>query len=220
LLSELSNLPVALAVFCLAGAAVHVAAIGAGRPVISAIGKAAASTAFIALAAANGAGETAYGRFILAALVLSWLGDMLLLSRQSSFLLGGIAAFLLAHAAFAAAFTREPVNMNWFTGALVCTTIAGLLLIRWLWPRLESFYRVAVPVYVAAIMVMTSLAFGVSAASMPAAVAVGAVIFAVSDVSVARDRFIESSLTNKLWGIPLYYIAQILLAASVSAGGK
>lgn len=211
---------VILIAICLAAAAVHITAIRLDRPFVSGPAKAAASTTFVALALINGANGSSYGRFILAALILCWIGDVLLLSRKSSFLLAGIAAFLLAHLAFAAAFTRETVNQNWLLGAIVCTAVAGVLLIRWLWPRLESFYRIAVPAYVAAIMTMTSLAVGVSSAAMPATVAIGAIMFAVSDVSVARDRFIESSFVNKVWGLPLYYVAQLLLAASVIAIGS
>lgn len=211
---------VILIAICLAAAAVHITAIRLDRSLVSGLAKAAASTTFVALALINGANGSSYGRFILAALILCWVGDMLLLSRKSSFLLAGIAAFLLAHLAFAAAFIRETVNQNWLLGAIVCTAVAGVLLIRWLWPRLESFYRFAVPAYVAAIMTMTSLAVGVSAAAMPATVAIGAIMFAVSDVSVARDRFIESSFVNKVWGLPLYYFAQLLLAASVIAIGR
>lgn len=205
---------------CLAAAAVHITAIRFDRPLVSGLAKAAASTAFVALALLNDANGSSYGRFILAALMLSWVGDMLLLSRRSSFLLGGIAAFLLAHLAFAAAFTRVEIDQGWLLGSIVCTALAGFLLVRWLWPRLEGFYRIAVPSYVAAIMTMTSLAISVGAASMSIAVATGAIMFAVSDVSVARDRFIESSFVNKIWGLPLYYVAQLLLAASVITIGR
>jgi hypothetical protein len=43
---------------------------------------------------------------------------------------------------------------------------------------------------------------------------VGAVAFAVSDLSVARERFVHKSFTNLVWGLPLYYAAQQTLAAS------
>jgi uncharacterized membrane protein YhhN len=205
---------------CLAAAAVHITGIRLVRPLVSGLAKAVASTCFVALAVINGANGSSYGRFILAALMLSWVGDVLLLSRRSSFLLGGIAVFLLAHLAFAAAFTRVAIDQGWLLGSIVCTAISGVLLVRWLWPRLESFYRIAVPAYVAAIMAMASLAIGVSAASMPITVAIGAIMFAISDVSVAKDRFIESSFVNKVWGLPLYYVAQLLLAASVMAIGR
>jgi len=46
----------------------------------------------------------------------------------------------------------------------------------------------------------------------PLAVAVGALAFTASDVSVARDRFVRHEFLNRAWGLPLYYAAQVLLA--------
>ena len=45
----------------------------------------------------------------------------------------------------------------------------------------------------------------------------GALAFYLSDLSVARDRFIREAFVNRLWGLPLYYGAQLLLAATVRA---
>jgi hypothetical protein len=47
----------------------------------------------------------------------------------------------------------------------------------------------------------------------------GAVLFALSDVFVARDRFVHSGFANRQWGLPLYFLAQLILAASVAAPG-
>jgi uncharacterized membrane protein YhhN len=44
---------------------------------------------------------------------------------------------------------------------------------------------------------------------------VGAVMFYVSDIFVAHQRFVMQSFTNRLIGLPLYYAAQFLLAFSV-----
>jgi len=47
------------------------------------------------------------------------------------------------------------------------------------------------------------------------AVLIGAVCFYVSDLFVARDRFLESQFVNRLIGLPLYYGGQFVLAFSV-----
>jgi hypothetical protein len=39
-----------------------------------------------------------------------------------------------------------------------------------------------------------------------------AVAFYLSDISVARDRFAQAGFGNRLWGLPLYYLAQLLFA--------
>jgi uncharacterized membrane protein YhhN len=209
------NISIILGTICLAGAVVSVVSEWRKWRAVRALSKMAASTAFVALALENGAAGSGYGRLILVALISSWAGDALLLSLRSSFLLAGIAAFLLAHAAFASAFASQLLDTSWLIIALLIFGVAALALLRWLWPHLETFYKIAVPVYLAAIMIMTSLAVAVSAASMSPIVAIGAITFAASDVSVARDRFIASGIANKAWGLPLYYAAQILLAMSV-----
>ncbi len=84
-----------------------------------------------------------------------------------------------------------------------------------MWGYLQSFYKVAVPAYLAAITLMTALAIAASAASKSPLIAIAAITFAASDVSVARDRFIAKDVVNKVWGLPLYYAAQIMFAISV-----
>ncbi|MGD9561497.1 MAG: lysoplasmalogenase family protein [Pyrinomonadaceae bacterium] len=202
----------------LAGAAAYVLSRWKDKHSAACAAKAVASTSFVALAFANGALETSYGQAILAALLLSWLGDMLLLSPKHSFLLAGMAAFFAAHIAFMAAFGQKEIDLTWLGGALAATGVLSVLVIVWLWKYLGGVYKVAVPLYLAAIMVMTSLAVAASSVSLPQTVALAAIAFAVSDISVARDRFIDNSIANKAWGLPLYYLAQVLLAASVNAG--
>ena len=46
--------------------------------------------------------------------------------------------------------------------------------------------------------------------------AVGALCFWCSDLSVAQARFKNAGLFNRIWGLPLYYIAQILFALTLS----
>ncbi len=77
--------------------------------------------------------------------------------------------------------------------------------------------RRPVQAYFAVIAVMATLACGLTAAGGPATVAVGALAFTASDISVARDRFVRPQFLNRAWGLPLYYAAQVLLALSPAA---
>jgi uncharacterized membrane protein YhhN len=43
----------------------------------------------------------------------------------------------------------------------------------------------------------------------------GALLFYISDLFVARDRFIKKEFLNRLIGLPLYYAGQFILAFSV-----
>jgi uncharacterized membrane protein YhhN len=44
---------------------------------------------------------------------------------------------------------------------------------------------------------------------------VGSLCFYVSDVFVARNKFIKEEYQNRLLGLPLYYTGQFLLAFSI-----
>ena len=174
-----------------------------------------ASTAFVASAILSGAAATSYGRWVLAALALCWLGDVLLIPKQRPrFFIAGIASFLLGHMAFAAAFVGrsvEPLAMA--VGGLLMGPVAWLLL-RWLWPRLSRPFRVAVPVYVVVILAMVvAAAASVRVAGQPA-ILLGACLFSASDLAVARDRFVLPGGASYLWGLPLYYTAQLVLAST------
>lgn len=180
-----------------------------------AVCKTVASTAFVAVALAAGAVETTYARWVLLALALSWLGDVLLLAQRSAVFLAGLGAFLLAHVAYAKAFAGWPLHGGALLVGAVLMVGVGAMVLRVFWPRLKPLYRVAVPAYVVAIGAMCTLAIGAGAGSGAWWLPVAALAFAASDISVARDRFIGHTFANKLWGLPLYYAAQLVLAASV-----
>lgn len=163
------------------------------------------------------AGGSAYGRWILAALVLGWVGDAALLSRRRGAFLAGLGAFLVAHLCFALAFTTGEFSLGAFVVALVPTLGFGIGVGRWLWPHLGAAYRGPVAGYLAAILLMCAAAAGYGAATGRWQVLLGAVLFTASDVAVARDRFVVRSFGNKAWGSPAYYCAQLILAWSVAS---
>ena len=177
--------------------------------------KIAASSSFLAIGLLN-AGTSLYGVVIAAALALSWIGDVVLVWRSNAALLAGIGAFLFAHLAYAAAFATRTLEAEYFGIAFLIWNVVVVLLIRWLWKYLAGANRFAVLIYMAAITVMVSLA----SATMSPLICIAAAMFAISDISVARDRFVERSVANKVWGIPLYYLAQVMFATSPALIGK
>lgn len=70
--------------------------------------------------------------------------------------------------------------------------------------------------YLVVIGVMVAVAMGAAFGAGMWAVGVGGVMYAVSDLSVARRRFIASRFIEQLWGLPLYFGAQFLLASTVA----
>ncbi|MFZ0493262.1 MAG: lysoplasmalogenase family protein, partial [Acidimicrobiia bacterium] len=89
--------------------------------------------------------------------------------------------------------------------------VVGAFVFVWLYPHLDRAMVGPVVAYVAVISVMVVTA----AASTAPVVILGAVAFYFSDLSVARDRFVAPGFVNRVWGLPLYYGAQLLLAWSV-----
>ena len=84
--------------------------------------------------------------------------------------------------------------------------------LRWLRPHLQGPLRLAVPAYVVLIGAMVALSAGAAASLACPALAIGATLFALSDFSVARERFVSPSFANALWGLPAYFAAQLILA--------
>jgi len=174
-----------------------------------------ASLAFIWAGLAAGALETTYGQLILLGLVLCLLGDLLLIPHdRPAIFRAGVFAFLLGHVAYSAAFLTRPLDpFGLAAGAVLLVVVVGGTLL-WLGSKLPRDMVWPVRVYMVVIGVMATLACGVTAAGGPWAVAVGALAFTASDISVARDRFVQHEFLNRAWGLPLYYAAQLLLAST------
>ncbi|MBM4245401.1 MAG: lysoplasmalogenase [Deltaproteobacteria bacterium] len=176
-----------------------------------------ASTGFVATALAGGATATPHGCWVLAALVLSWWGDVLLIPRARRVFLLGIASFLLGHVAFACGFLSRGVSLPVSAATALLLVIPARLVLRWLAPHVTGELRVAVRAYVVVICTMVACAVGTYASAGGAGLLIGALMFFVSDLAVARERFVDHGFANKTWGLPLYYGGQLLLAASVTA---
>lgn len=173
-----------------------------------------ASVGFLGWALHHGALDTAYGRAVFVGLVLSWFGDVFLLSKRTSWFLAGLLAFLAAHVAYIVAFVG--LGPAWSTTALIA---AGLAVIawavrRWLRPTLPEDMKRPVDVYIVVITLMVATAFAAWRVGAPTTMLAGAIAFYLSDLSVARERFVSSSFTNRLWGLPMYYVAQLLLGST------
>jgi uncharacterized membrane protein YhhN len=212
------RIAIALSVACLLAASVLVVAERRNLSPVRWFAKLAASTAFVLVALSLGAAASTYGQLVLLALVLSGIGDAFLLSERSAAFLSGLGAFLLAHVAYSVAFATGALSTSVFFVSLICAAAIGLITLRWLWGWLDAANKVAVAAYVGTIVAMCALAIAHSAVSRSWLAAIGAVAFAASDISVARDRFVASEFVNRAWGLPVYYSAQLLLAWSVRLG--
>ena len=193
-----------------------VALLNGGLYAPAAVAKFFASSGFIALAVRSGALTTAYGRLILGGLALSWCGDMLLIGRSEPAFLAGLVAFLLAHVAYIAAFVRHGYGRRWVAFTAVPVTAIAIGVFVWLEPYTPSGLIIPVKAYIAAISVMLILAVGTRGRGGSLLIVAGAVMFFLSDLSVAALRLVQTQYPTYIVGLPLYYAAQVCLALSSS----
>lgn len=181
------------------------------------IAKPIASLGFVALALAVNATAHPYGRWIFAGLVLGAIGDVFLIPRSSKAFLIGLGSFLLGHVAYAVAFAVHGSDLTIAAAALLPVLVLAALILRWLLPHVSARMKPPVLCYVAVICAMVVLALGAYRTDKADLILVGAIAFFLSDISVARNRFVAPGFDNKIWGQPLYFGAQLLLAFSAAA---
>jgi uncharacterized membrane protein YhhN len=183
-------------------------------PRLRAISKTIASLAFIAVGVLAGPGD-AYARWILIGLVFGAVGDVALLGKSDTAFLAGLGAFLVGHLGYVIAAAQLVPPARWLAqaGALaIAPPLVGVVVLIWLWRRLGSM-KVPVIVYVLTIVAMV---IGALAAPLPLLRA-GAVLFFASDLAVAKDKFVGADVINRVWGLPCYYAAQLLIAWSLAS---
>ena len=175
-----------------------------------------ASLGFIGAAVAAGALDSDYGRAVLVGLGFGLGGDVLLIPADRRAFLAGLASFLLNHVAYVVAFLGRGVSWTCLGVALVVVAAVLAPVAWWLWPRLTGAMRLAVPAYILTIGLMMASAVACTAPTFtPPAIWLGAGLFLVSDLFVARQRFVAPGFVNRLFGLPLYYVGQLLLASTV-----
>ncbi len=174
----------------------------------------AASTGFVASALVAGGLGSAAGRLMTLGLVGCWFGDYLGAIRFEA----GALAFLAAHVLFCAAFAVAGLSgLRVRVAVPVWLAITGGIAV-WLVPLVPPENRPLVIGYCVAITAMVVLACGLDSWDRRQLALLGAVCFYVSDIFVARWKFVDASRWNAFGCYPLYYGACFLLA--LSSGGR
>jgi uncharacterized membrane protein YhhN len=161
-----------------------------------------------------------YFTFLVTGLVLCLVGDVLLAVPGPRAFRFGLAAFLAGHLGYILAFARiSSPRGGIFWAGVILVLIVSAFVFRWLEPFLGRM-RGAVLAYVATISLMLIAALAVAGndgLDIRGRVLIlsGALCFYLSDLFVARYRFIRPEFANRLWGLPLYYTGQFMLAFSV-----
>ena len=177
-----------------------------------------ASLAFLGVALTGRVWGHAFHLGIFVALVFSFLGDVFLMWRARPLFLAGLLSFLLGHIAFAAAFVLGGIDPWWTLAGALAVVVVALVVGRFILRFVEGSMRGPVLAYLTVISLMVTIAIGHYGANRNLWVPAAACAFYLSDLSVARDRFMDASFSNRLWGLPTYYLAQLTFAWIVVFG--
>jgi len=160
-----------------------------------------------------------YYRFLLIGMIFCLGGDVFLALPGKKMFLFGLVSFLLGHVFYAAAFFYTAGFNQWAGIGLAISALAGAGVFLWLWPHLGSM-KIPVIFYILVISAMVVGAWSIIGAGQlkpegRMAAFGGALGFYVSDIFVARQRFLKTDFVNRLIGLPLYYGGQFMLAFSI-----
>jgi uncharacterized membrane protein YhhN len=213
---------VMLIVVCLLATASLIFAEYTGNATLRTGSKLVASGAFLGLGL-PALGASPFHTWMVVGLIFGAIGDVALLGRSTRAFVGGLAAFLVGHLAYVIAFAQLESPAYWiiYAGRIGMIAIAGgAFSLRWLWPHLGKL-KTPVVLYVIAIVLMVLGAFSIrSTGGLPAPerelLALGAALFFLSDLAVARERFVARDFKNKLYGLPAYFVAQLLIASAIN----
>lgn len=162
-------------------------------------------------------------RWVLAGLLLSLVGDVALMWPHQGFL-PGLIAFLLAHLAYIAAFTRQHRFLAQ-PAAVALYAIVAAVVLSWLWPSVPAPLRVPVACYVLALTAMSAQTAVVGATSRGderargRALMLGGALFMTSDALLATNKFALALPAANLWILATYWAAQWCIASWLSPSG-
>lgn len=160
-----------------------------------------------------------YYQWVVAGLVFGVIGDVCLALKGNKAFKAGLAAFLLGHILYVVAFSGLTRMSDWLNPLLLLIVAVSLGVFWRLRPHLGGM-TIPVGVYVIVISLMIAaawIAFLNPELNSKGAwtLLAGAFCFYVSDLFVARERFVTSQFANRLLGLPLYYCGQFCIAFSV-----
>ncbi|MBK9061952.1 MAG: lysoplasmalogenase [Acidobacteria bacterium] len=200
-------------------ATVTVAAHALGRRSLVYVFKPLATALLLLLVATGPSGfSSPYATAILGGLFFSLLGDIFLMFPADRFR-SGLFSFLLAHACYVLAFTRDSPFATPPLPFVLCLAAGGAVLPA-LWSGIPRRLRPHVVAYVALLLVMAGQAAS-RAAHLHAASALqaflGAALFVLSDSLLAWNRFRRPFPAAQALIHATYFPAQWLIAISTTA---
>ena len=159
---------------------------------------------------------------IIAALLFSWFGDILLEipSKTGSFFVPGLLSFLIAHIMYFLVFIKTPGKnylVSWRLLWLIPVFLFGFFLVSFLYNDLNEL-KLPVIIYAIVILSMLSAAINrkekVNTASFRLVIA-GAILFVVSDSSIAVSKFSFRFSSPDIVIMSTYLAAQYLIISGL-----
>ncbi len=160
--------------------------------------------------------DAVYKALILAGLLFSLGGDILLMLPKDRFILG-LISFLIGHLFYISAFVSLG-GFNVRLMSLVVYVLIGAVMLALLWPGLGKL-KAPVIVYLVVILMMGWQAMALWQVDPRAGTffaSVGAALFVISDAVLAFDRFRLSFPAARLVVLSTYFSAQTLIALSLA----
>jgi uncharacterized membrane protein YhhN len=158
-------------------------------------------------------------------ILLSLVGDVLLMLSPDRFFLAGLATFLFAHVAYVIGFnTPLPPLSVWGILLAVIIGINGVRVLRRILAPLAAqgrtnlrmpiiVYGIAISIMLLSAMIkLTDVSWNAGAALL---VGLGAFLFYASDIILAWMKFIAPVQHGRLYNILSYHLGQIALIAGV-----
>lgn len=128
----------------------------------------------------------------------------------------GLSAFLITHIFYIVAFISVIDIFHWWFPVIL--SIIGVSFVLYIYPNLGYQKKTPVILYIVFILVMVWTAAEVLEQDPQIGailILFGAVLFAVSDLILALNRFQKSYSSARALNLMAYYTAQILIASSV-----
>jgi uncharacterized membrane protein YhhN len=158
-------------------------------------------------------------------ILLSLVGDVLLMISLDRFFLMGLAAFLLAHIFYVIGFNIPlPALSAWSVILVILISWGGSKIIRRILTSVlekgQGRMRLPITAYSVVISIMllsamlklNDLTWNASAALL---VSLGAFLFYISDIILAWNKFVAPIQHGRIYNIAAYHLGQILLIAGV-----
>ncbi|MBZ0177655.1 MAG: lysoplasmalogenase [Melioribacteraceae bacterium] len=158
--------------------------------------------------------ESRFSFYIKSALIISFVGDVFLMLKESKFKYG-LIAFLVAHIAYSFAFIQGVFAFNFYL--LISAILFSSIMLVILGNSIGK-YRLVVLLYVGVLTVMfwvgiNRYLFMRDQASM--LISIGAILFVISDSFLAYKKFRNNNPKYEYIILNSYFIAQLLFALSL-----